>query len=192
MRLAAIVVITTLAVALGFAACGKSDQDQIENAITEATTTSDPENCTELQTQRFVEQTQYDVGPQAVLSCRQSSGDQPIADSVKVTRIEVSGDKATAGAKFTGGAFDRQTLILSLVKDDGDWKLDRIDDIPGFSASLYSVAFVRQSQRGTLSLRPKPAACISRQIRKQPDLKLKRAILSGNQQRLAPIFRPCL
>ena len=62
--------------ALTIVACGgggSSDEDKITETIEKAATTSDPSNCTELETLRFVEQNSEEKGKAAVKSCEEEA-----------------------------------------------------------------------------------------------------------------------
>jgi len=45
---------------------------------------------------------------------------------VKVTKIEISGDKATAKAVPTGGPSGGETIEVKLVRQGGIWKVDSL------------------------------------------------------------------
>ena len=58
--------------------------------------------------------------------CVQSTVPASAAESVKVTKIEISGDKATATAVPTGGPSDAETIAVRLVRQGGIWKVDSL------------------------------------------------------------------
>ena len=119
--------------ALALAACGgggddnSGDEKEIEAAIIRSATTADPTNCTEVETQAFVEQSSDMTGALAVKDCETEAKDPTNnAKTVKVTKIEIDGDEATAEAAVIGGGFDGQTIAIDLVEEDGAWKLDQL------------------------------------------------------------------
>jgi hypothetical protein len=58
--------------------------------------------------------------------CVQSTVPASAAESVKVTKIEISGDKATAKAVPTGGPSGGETIEVKLVRQGGIWKVDSL------------------------------------------------------------------
>ena len=66
--------------------------------------------------------------------CKQSAEEcvgEP-SESVTTANTEVSGDTATTEATFSfaDGAGGGQTFLVTLVREDGQWKLDRISTVP--------------------------------------------------------------
>jgi hypothetical protein len=141
------VLVAALALATAaFSACGSSDDnsadnDQITAAIDRAATSGDPAACTEVQTQKFLEQT--NGGQDALKSCEKDAANT-VADEVDVTNIEVDGDTATADAAVTGSVFDGQTLQIALIKDGDQWKLDEFTGFADFNREAFAKAFVAE------------------------------------------------
>src|SRR5262249_50866387 len=124
-------------IAAALAACGggggdsSEDEGKIETAIETAATSSDPSACTEIETLRFVEQNTQTEGSDAVAACEKEAEEgEDVADSVKITKVSVDGDAATATVAFSGGNFDGQGLEVALAKENKEWKLD---EVLGFS-----------------------------------------------------------
>lgn len=175
-------------------ACGGADpQAEIGAAIAAAATSTDPADCTRLETQSFVEQTEFTTGPAAVRACRADASDASTdPDSVDVYRVEVDGDSATARARFDGGSFDSQTLVIDVVDDRGQWKVDRIAGIVDFDTGAYASAFVRTATGGSGALRADQAACVADRIRSSRPEALETALLSGDAEQVAvAILRGC-
>src|SRR4051812_7051076 len=120
--------IVLVAAAFPLAGCGGggSDEDQITDVITTSATTNVDSNCTDLETQRFLEQVEFKTGADALKQCKES-GPESNADSADVSNVEVTGSTATAEVAIRGAAFDGQTLNISLIKEGDQWKLDHID-----------------------------------------------------------------
>lgn len=178
--------------ALTFAACGggNDDEDQIAEVIETTATTSADSNCTDLETQRFLEQTNFSSGQDAVDACKASKPEDN-AESADVSNVEVDGDKATALVKLTGSTFDGQTLDVSLVKQDDQWKMDRIDGIEDFDVKRFGLAFAAGASKGG-DLDQTQAKCVAAYFASQDPEALKAAVLSGDPAKLAPAFRGCL
>jgi hypothetical protein len=63
--------------------------------------------------------------------CLRAQGEAAVADSVEVSDVMVDGRKATATAVPEGGPSDGETLEISLVREGGAWKIDRVrSDVP--------------------------------------------------------------
>ncbi|MGZ5310219.1 MAG: Rv0361 family membrane protein [Solirubrobacterales bacterium] len=183
-----------LAVPFMLAACGGDDGDSDEDKITEVIETSatgtDPADCTELQTQAFNEQTTFETGEAATASCEEDAADNSDdPESVEVANVEVDGKSATAEVTFTGGGFDGSTLAVSLVKEDDQWKLDAIDDIPDFNAEGLKADLSKQLAADD-ELTPQQKDCISQAITGADEETLKSVAL-GDQDALIGLFGAC-
>ncbi|HZO06145.1 MAG TPA: hypothetical protein VFB52_07135 [Solirubrobacterales bacterium] len=179
--------------ALSLAACGgsdsDSDEDQITTAIETSVTTTDPADCTVYSTQAFLEQSEGEKGEAAVTSCEEDvedTSDDP--DSVEVSAVEVDGDAATAEVAFSGGGFDGQAVAVSLVKEDGDWKLDSIDGFAEFDRD----AFVGSLEEGfaTTELTDEQTSCVNEAFDAATDEELEAVILEG-EEALIEIVADC-
>jgi hypothetical protein len=175
------------------AACGSSgsnkDEDEITDAIVTSGTTDDATNCTELETQRFVEQNQFEKGAAAIEECKKP--DDNNADSIDVSNVEVDGDSATADAAVTGATFDGQTLQISLVKEDGHWKLDHLDSFKDFDKAKFVDAFTANLGKNS-AFTPEQSTCITQALSGLDDSALETLVLSGDQNQLVPVLGPCL
>lgn len=190
--------ILALVASLALAACGGDDDDggdggdegEIMEVIEQAETTDDRANCTELVTQNFVEQSEFERGEQAVQNCEfaEEAGADP-AESVEVSNISVEGDTATADASYEGGGLDGSTATLSLVKEGEQWKIDRIEGFPEFDRRAFEAAFrERQIREG---LPADQADCIGGELADLSEDDLKELLLSGDESQLDSIFRAC-
>jgi hypothetical protein len=169
---------------------GKSDEDQVSDVIEQTATTSSKENCTELETQRFVEQNTFETGKAAVKSCIDDTGSSN-ADSVEISDVKIDGDKATATVAVTGSAFGGQTLKVSLVKADDQWKMDHIDDFVNFDQQKFAKAFEAALTEGENSLPADQAKCIASGFANASADAAKTVILSGQSAALEPVFQKC-
>jgi hypothetical protein len=184
--------VSVLVISSGVAACGggDSDEDEISGVIEEVITTSSDEHCTELETQRFVEQVNFATGSEAIESCRDADPDAN-ADSVEVTNVQVDGDQATADALPEGSVFDGQTLRLSLVKEDDQWKLDHADDMVDFDQARFAESYAERLKAGDGPLSDAQAECVGSNLATGPRDVVETAILSGDPEELAPAFQGC-
>lgn len=168
--------------ALALAACGGSDsdsdddEDQITTVIEASVKPTDPADCETYSTQAFLEQSESAEGEEAVAICEEDvkdSSNDP--DSVEVSAVEVDGDAATAEVAFTGGGFDQQAVAISLVKEDGSWKLDSIDSFASFDRD----AFVSSIETGfeTAELTDEQMGCVGEALEAASDEELEAVIL---------------
>ena len=183
-----------LAAPFMLAACGGDDGDSDEDKITEvietSATSADPADCTELQTQAFNEQTTFETGEAATASCEEDAADtSDDPESVEVANVEVDGESATAEVTFTGGGFDGSTLAVSLVREDDQWKLDAIDDIPDFNAEGLK-ADLSEQLAADAELTPQQKDCISQAITGADEETLESVAL-GDQNALIALFAAC-
>ena len=177
---------------LPLAGCGggNSDEDEITDVVTTTATTNADSNCTELETQRFLEQVEFTSGADAIKLCK-ASGPESNADSADVSNVEVNGDTATAEVAITGAAFDGQTLKVSLVKEGDQWKLDHIDSFVKFDQQAFAEAFSKATQEGDQPASQDQANCTAGKLAAAPSGALQQAILSGNSQAFSALFGTC-
>jgi hypothetical protein len=178
---------------VGLAACGdnnsSADEDQITNAINAAATSGDPSACTKYQTVRFDEQTNAGKGQAAVRACEKSA-EETAAEKVDVTDVQVDGDDATAKAKATGSIFDGQTLKISLVKENGQWKLDTFDGFENFNKDAMINAFKAQLAKEPGSTR-QAVNCVAQQFQAASDQEIEATFTSNDPQAENRLFGPC-
>jgi hypothetical protein len=150
-----------------------------------AATSGEPSTCKELRTQRFLEQTEFAEGREAVRRCIE---DESPAREAEISRIEVDGDHATADTTFRGGTFDGQTLSLALVQAGGEWKLDRVTGFRNFDKGAFVSAFA-DSFPGTLDVRQ--GRCIARFFLRIRDERLQQVLLGGDPKPLRALYALC-
>ena len=110
------------------AGCGGDDREEAQQTVREFVQATDEHNadrfCGDLVTQEFLEQTTGATGEQATGECRRQLRSTRGVDVrlVRIRRTEIDGDHATvtAALEIQGR---RQTQVLRLEKEDGDWKL---------------------------------------------------------------------
>jgi hypothetical protein len=181
-------------VALALVACGSSgnsaDEDQITAAIIRAATSGDPAVCTELQTQRFTEETSGGAkGAAAVRSC-QKDASNTAAQKVEVTDVSVDGDTATAKAKATGSIFNGQTLDITLVKEGGQWKLDEFKGFEDFNKDAMVAAFRTELAKEPGST-PQAVNCVAQQFQAASDQDIEATFTGSDPNAENRLFAPC-
>ena len=134
MRLLALAAVAALALA----ACGGSggddsdsgganskDADAIRKIIRTASETKDPSKCSELATQRFLEQIQFQKGRKALEECRKDAKNDDPADSVDISSVTVDGSRGKATYLQNGGDSDGQQLTIDFVKAGRSFRRSR-------------------------------------------------------------------
>jgi ABC-type glycerol-3-phosphate transport system substrate-binding protein len=170
-----------IASALALAACGSSEneEEKIVNAIETAATSSDPADCEATQTIKFMEQTSDKEGKEALENCEEEAGEHKNdPESVDVEEVEIEGEEATATVAFTGGSFDGQTLILNVVKEERDWKLNEAE---GFK-KLDRQKLIGEFERGfeeEKNIEPELAECVIEGVEESSDSEVEELVLGG-------------
>jgi hypothetical protein len=179
--------------ALALAACGgggDSDESQIEDAIETSVTSSDPADCTKLETQNFIEQGNDGDGAEALKECEADAEDESDkADSVSVSEVEVDGTDATAEAKFSGSTLDGQTVEVALVKDGDQWKLN---EVVGF-AELDKKALVEAIETSfeDEDTSSEIASCIGEAFEAAEQSEIEESIFGGSSGALVELYEEC-
>jgi hypothetical protein len=174
---------------------GKSSGDEsaaVAATIKRAAGNTDPAACARLETQRFMEQNELTKGNAALQRCREHAKD--VAGNPRTTTvsgIKVDGDAARARAAFEGGDLDGQALDLRLVKQQGGWKLDHIDDFAKFDRKRFLVALGASLKRPPTSQAPKTVDCIVGRIGGLSDAAIQGIYVNADSGRLAAASGPC-
>jgi hypothetical protein len=181
--------------AVALSACGggggSSDEGKIEEAIETAATTSDPSNCTELETEKFLEQNEQAEGAAAVKECeKEAEENEEVAESVDVSNVSVNGEKASAEAAFSGGTFDGQALEIDLVKEGDNWKLDEVAGFTNYDPQKLAEAFEEQFE-GNEEIPAKVAACITEAFGSASQAEAEELIFSGSTEPIEELAVNC-
>jgi hypothetical protein len=180
--------------ALALTACGggSSDEDKIAETIETAATTSDPSNCTELETLSFVEQNSQQKGKAAIKACeKEAEAGEEEAEGANVSNVSVSGSKATAEAEFEGGSLGSQSLEVALVEEDGNWKLDQIEGFADYDGKALGEAFQKQFEEEPGELEPQQAKCISGKVAGLSQQEAERVFFGGSAEPIIEIAQSC-
>ncbi len=195
MKKRALVPLALLVVAAAtLTACGggESDEDKIVAAIEAAETTTDPHNCTELQTRRFNDQVTQQTGEAGTEACeREAKQGEAQAKSVKVSNVSVDGAKATAEVEFKGGPLDSQTLDVALVEAGGDWKLDQVEGFADYDGKALGKAFETRFEEAPEGLSAKQASCISRKVAASSEAEAEKLFFGGSSQPIVKLAESC-
>lgn len=182
-----------LAASVVLAACGggASDEDEIASTIETALVKTDPDSCTELMTQDYLEQTFQSSGENAVESCEQNArGEESDNSPVKVHDIEVDGETATAEVRLTGGEIAGQTTLVALVDEDG-WKLDEIVRFTDFDPEEVVPRMVEGFEGGESATDPRVVDCIGRALGRMQRPELEAMFLGGSPDPTIELYEAC-
>lgn len=182
--------------ALGLSACGggggSGDEGQISDTIKTVATTSDPKNCTELETLRFTEQNTSAKGKQSTEACeKEAEAGEEVAEGVKVSNVSVDGDKATADADLEGGPLGSQGLKLGMVEEDGGWKIDQIEGFSSYDGKALAKAFEESFEEESEGLSNETAKCIADQIAEATQAEAEELFLGGSPKALIELSQGC-
>lgn len=183
-----------LVAALTITACGGGggDEDKIVEVIEQAATTSDPSNCTELQTQRFNEQNTEQKGKAATKACEEEAkAGEDQAEGAKVSNVSVNGEKATAQVAFEGGSLGSQALEVALVQEDGDWKLDQVEGFANYDGQALGEAFEKEFNQNPEGLSKQQAACIAQKIAGASQAEAEELFFSGSPEPIIQLAEGC-
>jgi hypothetical protein len=189
-----VLVLFVLAIPFTLVACDGDDNNEDEDEITEvierSVTTRDPAVCTELQTQRFTEETTGETGQAAIEDCEEDQAEETLADAVDVNETDIDDGNASAVATFEGGFIDGQSLEVELVDEDGQWKLDHL---VGF-ADFDRAAFVESLLVGISESPDVPQealGCIRQRLEGVSDEDLQAVFLKDDNRLFDETLAPC-
>jgi len=181
--------------ALTLAACGgggSGDEDKITETIETAATTSDPSNCTELETLNFVEQNTKEKGKAAIKSCEEEDKEgNEQAEEANVSNVSVNGSKATAEVAFEGGPLGSQTLEVALVEEGGNWKLDQIEGFAKYDGAALGEAFEKGFEEEPEGLNQEQATCIAEGIAKSSKAEAEELFFSSTPEAIVELAEGC-
>jgi ABC-type glycerol-3-phosphate transport system substrate-binding protein len=183
-----------IASALALSACGssESDEDKVVNAIETAAVSTDPADCEALQTVNFMEQSNEGEGKEAIEECEEDAEDQTgNPDSVDVEEVEVEGSNATANVAFIGGDADGQTLVVALVEEEDDWKLDEINGFAKFDREKLVAGILKGLEDPSSGLSSAQAECIGEGIEGLEDEAVEELMLDPSAASLVEIAEEC-
>jgi hypothetical protein len=181
--------------ALTITACGGgggSDEDKITEVIENAATTTDPSNCTELETQRFNEQNTQQKGKAATKACEEEAeAGEEQAEAANVSNVSVNDEKATAEVEFEGGSLGSQSLEVALVQEDGDWKLDQVEGFANYNGKALGEAFEQEFKENPEGLSKAQATCIAGKVAESSQKEAEELFFSGSSEPIIELAEGC-
>jgi hypothetical protein len=192
------VVSVVLALVVALAACGSSgggssdEEEQIAVAIRTVTTGTNPADCKKFETQSFMAQNTQSEGAKAVSECEQHAKEvKGNPKSIKVSKVEVDGKKGSADVAFTGGGFDGQIATVALVKEGGQWKLDKTTGFAKLNRAKLAEQFETELNDPANKISKKAAACFIKAVERDPQPKVEELVLSGSAEPVTKLIESC-
>lgn len=183
-----------LAFSVALSACGggsSNDESQIEEAIEKSAASEDPSVCTELQTQKFTEQTTQESGKAAVKSCEEEAEGKEGAESATVANVEVDGSTATAEAALQGGSLSGQSLEVQLVKSGDQWKLNEVVEFTKLDQEKLAETFEREFAKAKSEVSPQLASCFVEVFKEASQAEIEELLFSSSTRALQEAAEGC-
>jgi hypothetical protein len=187
--------------ALALTACGSGgnsgssgdrEEGQVKTAIETAATSTNPINCAKFSTQTFMEQGSEQTGQVAVKACeKEASQPNQKAKAVTVSKVEVHGSRATADAAVTGSGFGGQTLVLSLVKEGGQWKVNRITGFAKLDRAALLSTFETELEAPSSGVSKPETECIVKKLGEASQAEIEQLLLSGSTAPFVSLAKTC-
>src|SRR5262249_21126747 len=80
-------------------------------------------------------------GEEAIKLCEEKDERESAVRSVRVADIQIGDGTASAEVGFVGSTYDGQTVIMDLVEEDGQWKIDEMTGFVDFDADRLISTF---------------------------------------------------
>jgi hypothetical protein len=186
-------VLVGAALAVSAAACGSGGgaEGEVEAALRTVLLSHDPGKCTEVATQNLVEQETAVPGKEALHRCREEATEKVAhIQSVKISRVEIDGDRAAARVAAVGGGFAGQTVSVSLVEEDGGWKLDELLHFVEFDRAALVVALEKTDAEREESP-PAQISCIGAAIAHESQGEIETLLLRRDESAELAMIRKC-
>jgi hypothetical protein len=153
-----------------------TDDYEIERVIDRAAISTDPAACEETQTQAYMTQRTGVPPPFADDLCESYAGD-PHRWEPSLLELDIDDDTAVATVRFRDGALGGSTVKEELVKEEGDWKLNRLLEFVNFDR----VGFDFEYRRDLRAFGSSEAVvdCAMTALRSVPDEEIVRITLAG-------------
>ncbi|HEV7804178.1 MAG TPA: hypothetical protein VGO80_00040 [Solirubrobacteraceae bacterium] len=185
---------------LALVACGGGTADSgddpaaVRRDVTKALTTADPRIC-ELRryaTRRFVEQDAFSIPELVAVNAKTCRADVRgfTADTLRLSRVKVAGDRATARLVADGGAYGYGTIDLALVRDHV-WKLDRITAVD-VDRARFDALQAQFARVGHQTPSPSLLACAKRRLARLSDAQIERAVVRGDSTLVSDPLLVCV
>lgn len=176
------------------ASCGgKSSDAKVVDVVKRGLVTTNPLDCTRLMTHAYLIQNHLGTD-QTVLSVCQHDLRDPTGNptSVGVSNVSITGAKATATVAIHGGDLDGQTLLIGLVDDAGQWKLDRVQSFVHFDRAKLLAGVLADFTVGPQALPKALGDCFTAALGRLDDAGLQQVELSDDHTTVTRLLATCV
>lgn len=159
----------------------EGDSAQIERTIESVYASTDPAYCDELVTPRYLKQ----VTGQSIRFADEICEREAVAggaNAVAVSEIEIDGRRATATADNRGGSLDGSQIEVSLIEEEGTWRLNSLNGFAHFDRGRFRHAYLRKLRR--LGFPTEAARCVLAMEARLSDSDVKRALIARHGNRV--------
>ena len=148
----------------------------VRQLVTTAMTTSRPADCTRLYTQAFLEQISGDVGYEAIDECRDNSDGDGNAKSIAFNSLADVGSGYRVAVDIEGGSLSGSVLTMTVLRDAGNWKIDRLLQAEIDMEEQARVAGEALREEGYSEA---DIGCVEQLVREADEAAYERAVLEG-------------
>jgi hypothetical protein len=170
---------------------GSDETAAVEEVIETSATSTDPADCRETETQKFMEQVSAENGSAAVRECEEEAKKDEGADSVAVSAVEVEGSGATAEAALKGGNLDGQTVEVALIKDGDQWKMDEVVKFTSFDQGHLVETLEGELSKPSSEANPKIAGCFIEAFEEGSQAEVEDLLFGGSPKPLEAVLEAC-
>jgi hypothetical protein len=172
---------------------GVSDEETIEEMVTDAVLARGPETCLKYSTVKYLEMTTHREGDAAVEACEESeldpTGERPTG--AEVPEIDVAGNSATVVIAVEGSALDGQKLRVRLIEHGGRWKFHEWLGFADFDAERLILQVGREGMLQADSVQEAEAiACVIGQMEEMKPESLEKEVFESSEP-LSELWHNC-
>lgn len=114
-------------------------------------------------------------------------------ESVDVEQIDVNGSKGTAEAVLhSENTLDGQTISVSLVKADGEWRFFEIEKLVDVDKPLLVKNYEKELKKPSEKLTPSLIRCLTEQFAAAPQGEVEAMFLDELESAFLKLGKPCL
>lgn len=113
-------------------------------------------------------------------------------ESVDLKRVELDKSKGTAEAVLrTKNTLDGQTIAVSLITADGEWRYFEIEKLVDVDKPLLLKNFEKEIKRPAEELSPAAERCIAEQFATAPQSQVEAMFIDDSEAAFLKLGKPC-
>ncbi len=112
-------------------------------------------------------------------------------DELKITRVRIEGDEATAETELTGGTLDGQSVAVVLVKDKKRWKVKELARFTGLDKPLLVKRFEEANKALPEKLTAAQVRCLTDQFQDASQETVEAMLLDHAKAAFLELGKPC-